>query len=166
MSNLYNRDLFSRVHVQEVMALLDDEMSSLELMDQEVPEGAKTALIDRLQFRKLFLRALAAPNEWPKSSPDTAWQDCLALLERVIDSAKFGISVPESFSVKLQRKLASTVPPRPMVELKFDKAVGHLKRLCQDSHDVMSLGELHGSNNIKVALFPRHNDRTRTRTSC
>ncbi|KAI9886060.1 MAG: hypothetical protein M1823_002133 [Watsoniomyces obsoletus] len=149
VTNLYNRNLFSTVDEQEIMELLDHEISS---MDDKLPQEVKKALINRLQFRKVFLAALASSNESCEAAPSPPWQDCLTLLGRVIDSSKYGIPVPESFSVKLQRKLASTVPPRPMVELKFDKALEHLRRLCQDSHDVMSLRELHGSNNIKTFL--------------
>jgi hypothetical protein len=58
--------------------------------------------------------------------------------------------MPEAFSLKIQRKLASTVPPRPMVQIPSDDALAHLERLCQDAIDMQQMLDYRGPSNFKV----------------
>ena len=74
-------------------------------------------------------------------------------LKRVTKTSEIGVPVPESFNVRLlQRKLASTVPPRPIVTLSLETAFDYLKRLCQDSHDILQVEDWSGSNDVEVYL--------------
>lgn len=57
--------------------------------------------------------------------------------------------MPDAFSLKIQRKLASTVPPRPMVTISSDDALAHLKRLCQDAIDMQQMLDYTGPSNFK-----------------
>jgi hypothetical protein len=50
-----------------------------------------------------------------------------------------GSPVPDSFSAKLQRKLASTAPPRPIVQLSFEDAWGHMTRLFKDALEAVDV---------------------------
>lgn len=60
------------------------------------------------------------------------WLQVLNLLEPINTSACLGRTVPEAFSTKIQRRLASTVPPRPIVNLSFEDAFAQMKHMCQD----------------------------------
>jgi hypothetical protein len=52
---------------------------------------------------------------------------------------KLGKAVPESFSPKIQRRLASTVPPKPMVELSYEDAFKTLKQMCVDCQEAVRI---------------------------
>lgn len=67
------------------------------------------------------------------------WVQMKGLLEHIKKQHSLGKPVPEAFSTKLQRRLASTMPPRPMVQPSFEESYGHLKRLFQDGVDIMDI---------------------------
>jgi hypothetical protein len=74
--------------------------------------------------------------------PDVArkpWLECLNLLPGIKSSHDLGRPVDDAFSAKLQRKLASTMPPRPIVQLKFDDAFEHLSRLFKDGAELIDV---------------------------
>ena len=48
---------------------------------------------------------------------------------------QLGQVVPGAFSSKMQRRLASTVPPRPIVELDFKDALEKLQHICADCEE-------------------------------
>lgn len=75
---------------------------------------------------------------------------CLPQFDDMAKSTTLGAQVPDSFSWKIQRKLASTVPPRPMVNINFDDALAHLRRLCQDAIDLQEVIGYRGPYNFKV----------------
>lgn len=78
------------------------------------------------------------------------WTTLQALLPQIVSSADLGKPVPESFSIKVQRKLASTVPPRPIVNVSQDRAFEHLERLCRDAAAVVDVLEYHDSHSLFV----------------
>ena len=55
--------------------------------------------------------------------------------------------------MKVQRTLASSVPPRPIVTIQFGDAIGHMRRLCCDSADVHQLAEVEGNENALTAFW-------------
>lgn len=69
-------------------------------------------------------------------------------------SMPLGKPVPEAFSLKIQRRLASTVPPRPMVHVSAADAIAHMTRFCQDAVDVQQILEYRGPYNLQVCFPP------------
>jgi len=59
-----------------------------------------------------------------------------------MDTHQLGKAVPGSFSTKIQRRLASTVPPRPIVEVDFREALEKLKQLCLDCEEATGFTDL------------------------
>jgi hypothetical protein len=82
----------------------------------------------------------------------TVWEELSRTLPELKTSHQLGKPVPESFSIKLQRKLASTVPPRPMVNVSFEDAFEHLERLCQDGVTASEVMNYHDSHSLMVRL--------------
>lgn len=78
------------------------------------------------------------------------WQQCSKLLPLLLESKASGTEVTDAFSAKIQRRLASTVPPRPIVNITFDEAHAHLNRLCQNGKEVYGVLDYHGGNNMLV----------------
>jgi hypothetical protein len=60
------------------------------------------------------------------------WPSILSHIPEITATHHLGKPVPDSFSTKIQRKLASTVPPRPIVDLAFSSAIEKLQQLCTD----------------------------------
>lgn len=95
----------------------------------------KGALNARISFRRSFLEAVHLDETLYSKCLDL-WQTSSMFLSRLTESHEAGRSVDDSFSVKLQRKLASTVPPRPIVHVNFEDASKFLGRLIQSAEDV------------------------------
>ena len=88
-------------------------------------------------------------------SPDKAahiqlWRDCANLLPELRQSQQFGKPVEEAFSVKMQWKIASSMPPRPMVAISSEEAHTFLNNLCRDAADVYHVLDYHGCSNVLV----------------
>lgn len=95
------------------------------------------ALDFRLEFRYAFLRAIELSEL--RSNPESLkapWIQMKAILGRLQETHDLGKPVEECFSVKLQRRLASTMPPRPIVKLEFNEAHQHFLRLAVDGTEV------------------------------
>ncbi|KAF4123844.1 N-alpha-acetyltransferase 35, NatC auxiliary subunit [Geosmithia morbida] len=141
VTNTYNRSLLSSVSTASIRHAIADAVDLLQR--ERTPIGNDDiveALSNRLILRDIFLSAAECPQY--VDDPDTArkpWTAGIALLPAIQRTHALGKPVDESFSVKLQRKLASTVPPRPIVQLSFDDAFGHLSRLFQDGQDVITV---------------------------
>lgn len=68
----------------------------------------------------------------------------------VKNTVQLGIAVPDAFSIKVQRKLASTVPPRPVIEVGQDAAFQHLEQMCKDAAVVVDVLQYHDSQSLLV----------------
>jgi hypothetical protein len=115
-------------------------------------EELKLALKCRLEFRQTFLRTVEEANS--RTSVEDIkrhWQNLEATLPILKSSANLAKPVPASFSAKLQRKLASTVPPRPIVDLKWEAAFDHLERLCRDGSVAAEVLAYYDSHSLMVS---------------
>lgn len=123
-------------------------MDKQEAMDATV----KNAIKSRLEFRQEFLLGLQQDIDILQTRSVDKLQSCLSILPTLKESNPVSRPVPEAFSWKIQRKLASTVPPRPMVRISLGDALAHLKRLCQDGIDLNQILDYRGPSNLKVRL--------------
>ncbi|KAI9670156.1 MAG: N-alpha-acetyltransferase 35 NatC auxiliary subunit [Caeruleum heppii] len=147
-----NRSLLGSVSASEVELLLD---TALEWLDEQRPSNtvALSALQTRLKLRRALLSALVEDVDVLRPANLTRWKICADLLPELEKSKAQGRPVKDSFSAKLQRKLASTVPPRPVVDVSFVDAVAHLRRLCRDAQEVLSVLDYQGSNNMMTFVW-------------
>ena len=109
------------------------------------------ALDFRLELRYAFLRAIEISEL--RSQPEslkTPWIQMKAILEPIRQSHSLGVPVPEAFSTKIQRRLASTMPPRPIVQLSFEDTYGHFKRLFVDGIEVTDVLKYSDSQSLLV----------------
>jgi hypothetical protein len=104
-------------------------------------------------FRHEFLSALQQDVEVLETRSTENFASCIAQLQPLTETVALGKPVPDAFSLKIQRKLASTVPPRPMVNITSDDALAHLKRLCQDAIDMQQMLDYTGPSNFKVCTL-------------
>ena len=140
MTNTYSRTLLRDVAISEVNSALLDAEESLSRQRESFPGSVMDGLLARLRLRRHFLAAAEKPKDLKR--PDTtreAWKSCIELLPTIEATHDLGTAVEEAFSAKLQRKLASTMPPRPIVELNFQDAFAHLGRLFRDGHQSLEV---------------------------
>lgn len=93
------------------------------------------ALVSRLELRTALLQVTSP--EIPLDHTQDGWNDVADIIRKVEETHSLGRPVKEAFSSKIQRRLASTVPPRPVVELNFALACRILNELCQDNLEVV-----------------------------
>jgi hypothetical protein len=140
----------------EVILQLLDETVELLSSSNDISEDTKDALRSRLQFRSKFLRIVEVAASRTTSGVKEMWTELQASLPRIVSSTNLGKPVRDSFSVKVQRKLASTVPPRPIVNVSQDRAFEHLERLCRDAAAVVDVFEYHDSHSLFVRTSSVH----------
>lgn len=140
-----------------IQLILDDALSWLDRQKQEqsgaVDEPIREALVHRLLFRRELLSGLDVDTMPAKQRSIQPFLAALRHLGRIEKSMHLGKSVPEAFSWKIQRRLASTVPPRPMVHVSAADAIAHMTRFCQDAVDVQQILEYRGPYNLQVCLL-------------
>ncbi|KAE8383437.1 Mak10 subunit, NatC N-terminal acetyltransferase-domain-containing protein [Aspergillus bertholletiae] len=153
VTQLYNRSLLSQFDPEYFRSLLDRAISWVNEQGDSIGGKLKEAISCRLAFRRDFLLSLDQDLDVIQSRSASHFSSCLSRLDPIMDSASLGRSVPEAFSWKIQRKLASTVPPRPMVKISVEDALAHLKRLCQDAIDLLDVLDYSGPHNLKVAVW-------------
>lgn len=114
-------------------------------------EDAKKALDCRLQFRAQFLNTVElADSRTAADNIKQHWATLGKFLPYLKSSSKLGKPVPSSFSVKIQRKLASTVPPRPIVQVGQEVSFDHLERLCRDAAVAVEVLNYYDSHSLMV----------------
>ncbi|KAI5290811.1 hypothetical protein KEM54_000372 [Ascosphaera aggregata] len=156
VSQLFNRRLLSDIHTAEVVALVDEALSWLERQvptadisseSGELMQAQIDALTSRLLFRRNLLIALDEDLNVLRSEDTSCFEESREHLTEILSSLsdqehRVSISkpVPESFNTKFQRGLASTVPPRPIVDtISVDTALPFLSQLCTDAIDLVDL---------------------------
>ncbi|KAF2146119.1 uncharacterized protein K452DRAFT_219746, partial [Aplosporella prunicola CBS 121167] len=132
-THTYNRLLLTRFLEKEIVAILDQAEEWLG--SSSVEETVKDALVSRLRLRKKLLE-VTSPEESMEHLSE-GWSQTRELLSAVEKSHATGKFVKEAFSSKIQRRLASTVPPRPVVEPSFSEALKVAVELCQDCLEVI-----------------------------
>ncbi|KAL8728353.1 MAG: hypothetical protein Q9181_005374 [Wetmoreana brouardii] len=147
VSNLYNRNLLTDIAAEEIHELLDQ---AIRLTEQEISidEAVRSALTIRLRLRARLLIAVECDLNPDRDVQIQFWKHCAELLPDLLETRRIAKPVQEAFSIKIQRRLASSVPPRPMVEVDFKDAHVFLGHLCRDAADVYHILECSGNSNI------------------
>lgn len=152
MTNTYSRTLLAGVGTPSVREALDDARQLLSSLNgSSISSEVIEALDHRLELRQVFLEVAETPQH--RNEPEKArqpWTDGLPLLAKLGKTHALAQPVDESFSVKLQRKLASTMPPRPIVQLSFDDALGHFTRLFRDGEQMIDVLHFHDTQSLQV----------------
>ncbi|KAI1325644.1 Mak10-domain-containing protein [Xylariaceae sp. FL0255] len=141
VTNTYDRDLLYDIPAEDVSDLLLQAWQDLRALKTGLSEEICKALERRLNLRILFLDAVNIAETRISGGSEPAWTGMEDLIKRIESQHGLGKPVPEAFSTKLQRRLASTMPPRPMVKLSFEECVEHFKRLCQNGAEVTDVLE-------------------------
>jgi len=145
VTNTYRRVLLDSISTEEIRDTIQSTRATVHAMRSTWSPEMALALDARLELRYAFLRAIELSEL--RSNPEplkTPWLQMKAILENIKKTHGLGVAVPACFSPKLQRQLASTMPPRPIVELSFDEGSARWQRLFEDGmeiNDVLKYGD-------------------------
>lgn len=131
------------------MKLLSTAQDWVQSNSLGLSDRLKQALISRIELRACILAAVDVKHAMDIERA-REWERCIGLLSALKQTRRFGKPVKNSFSVKMQRKLASTVPPRPIVDVTFDNALDLLDRICGCGRDAYRILEYHGGSQLQV----------------
>jgi hypothetical protein len=99
----------------------------------EMNDALRKAILSRLELRIDLLQALDL--DLPLGGTTYSWPPVLKIIDSLKSTHQLGRLVPGAFSPKMQRRLASTVPPRPIVELDFKDALEKLQQMASDCNE-------------------------------
>ncbi|KAI0456014.1 Mak10-domain-containing protein [Xylaria acuta] len=141
VTNTYERNLLSHIPIPAIKGLLLDAVAELQAVQDAFPRDICLALSSRLRLRIAFLDAVDLSVTRSDTSENTKlpWVQLRDLINDIENQHVLGKPVPEAFSTKLQRRLASTMPPRPMVKLSFEESITHFKRFFQNGNEVIDV---------------------------
>ncbi|CAI6328750.1 unnamed protein product [Periconia digitata] len=131
-SQTYNRVLFVQIPTDVFARELDAVIEAVE-ESTEIDKTLQSAIILRLNVRKTLLLALDIDLPLPYLA--MYWLPILNSLTTIEETHLLGKPVPSAFSTKIQRRLASTVPPRPIAEVAFKDAMKTFRQLCTDCQE-------------------------------
>lgn len=154
VTNTYNRILLDDFSIESVRDVLKDASFILRQLSDSIPKEIIDALNTRLLFRYTLLAAI--DHTQYRTDPDLIrgpWKEAHDMLPGIKSTHALGKPVPEACSAKLQRKLASTMPPRPIVEISFEDAFGHLTRMLGDGIGVVGVLEYTDSICLQVHAY-------------
>ncbi|KAF7960005.1 hypothetical protein EAE96_001606 [Botrytis aclada] len=152
-THTFHRNLLEGIEYDEILLFMKETVE-LVLQAQGISEDVKEALSTRLNFRQAFLKTVDTVDS-RSLDVKQSWHETLSFISDLKSSSKLAKPVPQSFSVKLQRKLASTVPPRPIVVVGQESAYEHLERMCKDGEIAVDILDYKDSHSLMtfVSLF-------------
>ena len=141
MTNLYHRPLLSDVPWENIINLLENVNTWLidHASAEEVSPSFKVAISERLKLRINMLCAMGFGLSGPTSEHRLRWNLVLESLNAVSATHDQGVLVEAAFSERLQRQLASTTPPRPIINLSFGEAREYFAHLCRNGQEVYGI---------------------------
>ncbi|KAF2716425.1 Mak10-domain-containing protein [Polychaeton citri CBS 116435] len=134
--HLFGRDLLPRVTIDDARYYVEEALQYL--ATNTLAEDTRMALEHRLVMRKNMLNNFVdfIPRERkPK------WQEVIGDFARVKERHSLGKPIEAAFSDSVQRRLATSAPPRPSVSLSWEFACGKWSKFFDDNE---SIGDLTG----------------------
>lgn len=119
-------------------------------------DNVSLALEARLDFRETFLTAIELAEL--RIRPDALkvpWIQMAGAIKNTKDSHDLGIAVPAAFNTKMQGLLASTMPPRPIVQPSFEEAVEHWSRFSKDGAEAVDILNYEDPQSLLVCIPSR-----------
>ncbi|KAF7942693.1 uncharacterized protein EAE97_006147 [Botrytis byssoidea] len=152
-THTFHRNLLEGIEYDEILRFMKETVELI-LQAQSIAKDMKKALSTRLNFRQAFLKTVNTVESRSQDAKES-WRETHSFISDLASTGKLAKPVPQSFSVKLQRKLASTVPPRPIVVVGQESAYEHLERMCKDGEIAVDILDYTDSHSLMtfVSLF-------------
>lgn len=138
VASLYHRKLLDDFEMADIAANIEDAMVLVTKDTESKNRSFRDALLNRLELRKILLSAVQLDGNLDHQRA-RLWERCLELLPLLSQTNSLGVPLENAFSIKIQRKLASSVPPRPIIRISFDEALARLTGICQNGRDAYQI---------------------------
>ncbi|CAK3878317.1 Hypothetical predicted protein [Lecanosticta acicola] len=127
VTHQFGRELLPDLDVEEARKLL---VEAMDFIDNYQPASSN----DNYQvFRALKHRLVAREHIlFSMSGRHNQWQDLRDKVAEMKEECRLVKPLPDAFSSKVTRQLATSTPPRPMPELSWDQALRQWTQLCND----------------------------------
>ncbi|CAK7209415.1 N-alpha-acetyltransferase, non-catalitic subunit [Sporothrix curviconia] len=139
-TNTYQLSLLNDVSRDEIRLTLREARAAIVDVANGWTDDVSQALESRLYFRESFLTAIDLAEL--RIRPDALkepWTHMSSAIKEIQQSHDVGIAVPAAFNTKMQGMLASTMPPRPIVQPSFEEAMQNWSRLCVDGAEAVDI---------------------------
>ena len=123
VTHLFGRELLPRLEWRDADQALNDALNWLHHA-VAIDSNVKAAIELRLRFRRSLLQSIYGEAK--------DWDGLGNTIERMNASHSLGMPTPAAFTEKVQRELATSTPPRPMLEVSWEDACRNWTRLCAD----------------------------------
>ncbi|KAL2257983.1 hypothetical protein VTK26DRAFT_8889 [Humicola hyalothermophila] len=153
VTNTYRRPLLDNIDLEEIREEIMKARKAIHSLKNAMTEELADAICFRLELRTAFLRAIELSEL--RSNPESLglpWSQMEAVWEAINKTRHLGRPVPEAFSTKIQRRLASTMPPRPMVQPSPEETYEHFKKLCRDAINLLNVLNYSDPQSLLVRL--------------
>ena len=141
--------MLSRIPPQEILSILDSARSCL------LGLGLNPPLYDALKARldvRYFLLSMLQNCSVGTPTNTISIEQIISLVNSVEKTSDLGQAAPgEAFTLKMQRRLASSVPPRPMIVTPKNDAFLFFKQLITDSTRAFEVLKITCSVDLLVA---------------
>lgn len=119
---LFGRELLPKLHCDVAEGLL---LTALEWLDEsDLEPELKITLKIRTTMRLTTMHSFEQGGSyWPRMKPN---------IELLDSHHNLASAIPEAFSDKVQRQLATSTPPRPMPQMTWEDSVKKWLQLCDD----------------------------------
>lgn len=149
-NQLFNRDLLHRFAGEDISEIGAATIAALE--ESNIDNNVKQAIHVRLDFRMDVLEMLMHHADG-RTPPKSLFSFLHEYLTEQQKTQSFGKPVEGAFSTKLQRRLASTVPPRPMVTVSMDEVWSFWTQMLNDCENVFSVQVAESSHDLVTAYL-------------
>ncbi|KAL2135794.1 hypothetical protein VTI74DRAFT_6860 [Chaetomium olivicolor] len=140
VTNTYHRSLLDKLDRHDIRDEIMEARRAIHELRHTITDEMAHAIGFRLEFRTAFLRAIELSEL--QSTPESMslpWSQMQGVWETINKTRHLGKPVPEAFSTKIQRRLASTMPPRPIVQPSHEETYEHFKKFIADGIDVLNV---------------------------
>ncbi|RMD43227.1 hypothetical protein DV735_g1954, partial [Chaetothyriales sp. CBS 134920] len=150
-TQLYNREMLRRFSSADVVAEIEKTLVDLESMpwQKELVAAVRKRMTFRVDLLNLLLDNAASPPRQPQSPAEEAGR----LLADVEHTVSLGSELRGAFSTKIQRRLASSVPPRPMIAVDVSDALAFMRQLLQDTSAAFELFSVSSPSDLTTACW-------------
>ena len=150
VTNLHHRSLLLDLPLDGFIRLLEEAEFFMENFGVKEKKFAK-AIRDRLNLREQLLIAVNTETVL-KTRNRFQWRLCSQLTGSLLEYHRLGTKVQDAFSIKLQRKIATTMPPRPIIDIPFKEATAYLNILCLGCEGAYLVMNFNGFSNMLVRM--------------
>lgn len=164
-TQLFHRELLRRFSASEVLTYVQNLALTLK---QHQGTGITHEITVRLEFQLNLLQFLQSHTQYkPRNAESVIVSNMHDLLSQMKQTSSHGRPVPDSFSTKIQRRLASTMPPRPQVTVEienvwsfwqaFIRDCQHISALtwAENSADLLEMYHILAAQRPQLSTYPR-----------